>query len=167
MLRPFSQSNLYFQFRSIACANIAIATRVNNSRTFTATTTSKMSTFERITLFNIPKEEDRALLVEEYKRLVKTAVKVTSLSSNLSFIPKPESTIVEQDGEPYITNVSFGPAVPDERSQGYNFGVKTTFATLDDVKFYDAECPAHQTLKAAVGGRKEGPVLTVIFENAA
>ncbi|RAO65812.1 uncharacterized protein BHQ10_001824 [Talaromyces amestolkiae] len=126
-----------------------------------------MSTFERITLFNIPKEEDRALLVEEYKRLVKTAVKVMSFSPNLSSIPKPELINVEQDGKPYISNVSFGPAIPDERSQGYNFGVKTTFATVEDVKFYDTECPAHQTLKAALGGRKEGDVLTVIFENAA
>lgn len=105
-----------------------------------------MGTVERITLFNIPKEEDRAQLVEEYKQLVKTAVK---------------------DGKPYITNVSFGPAIPDPRSQGYNFGVKATFATMDDLKFYDVECPAHQTLKAFLGGRKEGDVLTVIFENAA
>jgi hypothetical protein len=75
--------------------------------------------------------------------------------------------VVEQDGKPYITNVSFGPAFPDPRSQGYNFGVKTTFATLEDLKFYDAECPAHQTLKAFLGGRKEGDVLTVYYENAA
>jgi hypothetical protein len=74
---------------------------------------------------------------------------------------------VVQDGKPYITNVSFGPAIPDPRSQGYNFGVKTTFATMEDLKFYDIECPAHQTLKAFVGGKKEGDILTVIFENAA
>lgn len=35
-----------------------------------------MGTVERITLFNIPNEEHRAQLVEEYKQLVKTAVKV-------------------------------------------------------------------------------------------
>ncbi|KAE8549212.1 hypothetical protein EYB25_007727 [Talaromyces marneffei] len=105
-----------------------------------------MATVERITLFNIPKEEHRAQLVEEYKRLVKTAVK---------------------DGNPYITNVSFGPALPDPRNRGYNFGVKMTFATLEDLKFYDAECPAHQTFKAFLSGRKEGDVLTVYFENAA
>lgn len=42
-----------------------------------------------------------------------------------------------------------------------------TFATMEDLKFYDTECPVHQTLKAFLGGRKEGDVLTVIFENAA
>lgn len=35
-----------------------------------------MASIERITLFNIPKEEDRLRLVEEYKQLSKTAVKV-------------------------------------------------------------------------------------------
>jgi hypothetical protein len=38
-----------------------------------------METVERITLFKIPKEEHRAQLVEEYKQLVKTAVKVPHL----------------------------------------------------------------------------------------
>lgn len=75
MLQPLFRSNIHIQFRPIACTNIAIATRVI-SRAFTTTTTSKMGTVERITLFNIPKEEDRSQLVEEYKQLVKTAVKV-------------------------------------------------------------------------------------------
>jgi hypothetical protein len=35
-----------------------------------------MASIERITLFNIPKEEDRLRLVEEYKQLSKTAAKV-------------------------------------------------------------------------------------------
>jgi hypothetical protein len=75
MLRPLFRSNIHIQFRPIACTNIAIATR-RNSRAFASTTASKMGTVERITLFNIPNEEHRAQLVEEYKQLVKTAVKV-------------------------------------------------------------------------------------------
>jgi len=105
-----------------------------------------MAPIERITLFNIPKEEDRQRLIEEYKQLVKTAVK---------------------DGKPYISNVSFGPAIPNPRSQGYNFGAKTTFATLEDMRFYDEECPAHQTLKAFGKHVVEGAPLTVYYENAA
>ncbi|OKL59840.1 hypothetical protein UA08_04774 [Talaromyces atroroseus] len=105
-----------------------------------------MAPIERITLFNIPKEEDRLRLVEEYKQLSKTAVK---------------------DGKPYISNVSFGPGFEDPRSQGYNFGVKTTFATIDDMRYYDTTCEAHKTLKAYVGGVRAGDVLTVYYENAA
>lgn len=46
-----------------------------------------MRTVERITLFNIPKEEDRAQLVEEYKQLVKTAVKVNPIPPHPPAMP--------------------------------------------------------------------------------
>lgn len=47
------------------------------SRTLTTNITlSTMAPIERITLFNIPKEEDRLRLVEEYKQLVRDALKV-------------------------------------------------------------------------------------------
>jgi len=35
-----------------------------------------MAPIERITLFNVPKEEDRKRLLEQYKVLAKTATKV-------------------------------------------------------------------------------------------
>jgi hypothetical protein len=35
-----------------------------------------MAPIERITLFNVPKAEDRARILEQYKVLAKTAVKV-------------------------------------------------------------------------------------------
>lgn len=77
-----------------------------------------------------------------------------------------KAEIVTQDGKPYISNVSFGPAFEDARSKGFNFGVKTTFASVDDLKYYDTTCEAHQKLKAFVGGVKTD-ILTVYFENAA
>lgn len=76
-------------------------------------------------------------------------------------------TNVQQDGKPYISNVSFGIALPDPRSREYNFGVKTTFASLADVEFYDRECAAHQALKAFAKGRVAGPPLTLLYDNAA
>lgn len=48
-----------------------------------------MVAVERITLFNIPKEEDRAQLVEEYKQLVKTAIKVDFLPLTPPPLPSP------------------------------------------------------------------------------
>lgn len=41
------------------------------------TTTPKMAPIERITLFKVPKEEDRLRLLEQYKVLAKTATKVS------------------------------------------------------------------------------------------
>lgn len=83
MLRPFFRSSVHTSTRQFTGTNISIATK-GNSRTFTTATTFKMGTVERITLFNIPKEEHRAQLVEEYKQLVKTAVKVIPFTLTLT-----------------------------------------------------------------------------------
>lgn len=42
---------------------------------------------------------------------------------------------------------------------------KTTFASLEDMWYYDKECEAHQKFKAFAGARKED-VMTVYFESA-
>lgn len=54
-------------------------------RQFTSTSTStstpaRMAPIERITLFNVPKAEDRKRLLEQYKVLAKTATKVCSMA---------------------------------------------------------------------------------------
>lgn len=50
-----------------------------NLRFFTTTSTSPstMAPIERITLFKVPKEEDRQRILEQYKVLAKTATKVS------------------------------------------------------------------------------------------
>lgn len=49
-------------------------------RRFTSTSKiANMAPIERITLFNVPKEEDRKRLLEQYKVLAKTATKVCDL----------------------------------------------------------------------------------------
>ncbi|KAL4891954.1 hypothetical protein BDV59DRAFT_203212 [Aspergillus ambiguus] len=102
-----------------------------------------MAPIERITLFKIPNEADRDRVLEQYKVLAKTAVK---------------------DGKPYITNIAVGPSMPDPRNKGFNLSVKTTFASLDDMKYYDNECEAHKALKALAGPVRED-ILSTYFES--
>ncbi|EAW10508.1 Dabb family protein [Aspergillus clavatus NRRL 1] len=102
-----------------------------------------MAPIERITLFNIPKAEDRARLLEQYKVLAKTAVK---------------------DGKPYILNAAAGESFPDPRNKGFNISVKTTFASMEDMEYYDKECEAHKALKAMVDGVKQD-ALTTFFQS--
>ncbi|KAL2005706.1 hypothetical protein VTN00DRAFT_10199 [Thermoascus crustaceus] len=89
-------------------------------------------------MFKIPNEVDRDRVLEQYKVLAKTAVK---------------------DGKPYITSITAGPTVPDPRNKGFNLAVKTTFASLEDMRYYDTECEAHRALKAVVGPVREDTVM--------
>ena len=51
------------------------------------------------------------------------------------------------------------------RAKGWNVAVKSAFASLADMDYYDKECQAHAKLKAiTVPGREDS--LTVWFENA-
>ena len=60
--------------------------------------------------------------------------------------------------------INAGIAEEDPRTQGYHIISRTTFALMEDMRFYDDECPAHKALKqgAAALGLKEKP-LTVYF----
>ncbi|KAJ5195371.1 Dimeric alpha-beta barrel [Penicillium cinerascens] len=102
-----------------------------------------MAPIERITLFKIPNEADRLRVLEQYKVLSKTATK---------------------DGKPYIVAAAVGQSIDDPRNQGFNISVKTTFASMEDMKYYDTECEAHKALKAVAGPVKED-VLTTFYEN--
>ncbi|KAJ5908826.1 hypothetical protein N7495_001508, partial [Penicillium taxi] len=104
---------------------------------------STMAPIERITLFKIPNDADADKILEQYKILAKTAVK---------------------DGKPYIVSAAVGKSFPDPRNKGYNVSVKTTFASLDDMKYYDADCEAHKALKALAAPIKED-VLSTYYEN--
>jgi hypothetical protein len=48
-----------------------------------------MAPIERITLFKVPKEEDRLRLLEQYKVLAKTATKVRRPNATISAIAFP------------------------------------------------------------------------------
>ncbi|RAL08883.1 Dabb family protein [Aspergillus homomorphus CBS 101889] len=102
-----------------------------------------MPQIERITLFKIPNEEDIPKVLEQFKILGRDATK---------------------DGKPYIINAAVGQSFPDARNQGWNVSVKTAFASLDDMKFYDQECEAHKALKAVVLPLKQD-IMTTYFES--
>lgn len=105
----------------------------------------------RITLFKLPKEEDRQKLLEQYKVVNANAKKVSKTPSS-DQCPRRRNPSAHrfntQDGKPYILSLAAGPAEPDQRSQGFTLVSKSEFASLDDMKYYDDECEAHQALKA-------------------
>lgn len=57
-----------------------------------------------------------------------------------------------------------GKSIPDSRNKGFNLSVKTTFASLEDMQYYDQECEAHKALKAVVSAVRED-VLSTYYEN--
>ncbi|TQS32614.1 hypothetical protein Golomagni_07066 [Golovinomyces magnicellulatus] len=97
----------------------------------------------RITLFKIPNAEDQNKLLDIYKQMPQKAVK---------------------DGKPYILNVKAGSAKPDQRAQGFTIGVVSTFASQDDMVYYDEQCAAHAELKAFAKSVHQG-VMMMFFED--
>ncbi|KAL7808232.1 hypothetical protein V8C26DRAFT_413497 [Trichoderma gracile] len=111
---------------------------------FSSSTAVKMADrVHRVTMFKLPSEEGQKKLIEQYQILRENNSK---------------------DGKPYILSMAAGPAEPDQRSQGYTFVAKSEFASLDDMKYYDAECPAHQALKKVAMTLGVEGILTVYFK---
>lgn len=58
-----------------------------------------------------------------------------------------------------------GPAEEDARSQGFTLISKSEFASLEDMKYYDDQCEAHQALKSFAMEKCEVKgLLTVYFK---
>lgn len=51
----------------------------------------------------------------------------------------------------------------DPRSQGFTLVCEAEFANLDDMRYYDNECPAHANLKAAAKNLTVDGIMTVYF----
>lgn len=98
----------------------------------------------RVTLFKIPSEEDRARLIDIYRTLPTRALK---------------------DGKPYILSATVGPTYDDARNQGYTLAIISTFASVEDMKYYDNDCAAHAELKGVAKTMHQG-VMMVYFHNA-
>ena len=98
----------------------------------------------RVTLFKIPSEEDRARLIDIYRTLPTRALK---------------------DGKPYILSATVGPTYDDARNQGYTLAIISTFASVEDMKYYDNDCTAHADLKSVAKTMHQG-VMMVYFQNA-
>ncbi|KAM3075381.1 hypothetical protein ACMFMG_007180 [Clarireedia jacksonii] len=105
-----------------------------------------MAGIVRITMFKVPTEESREVMLKNYEELSKTAVK---------------------NSTPYITSLSVGTAMPDPRTQGYNVVAKMEFANLEDMQYYDSECEAHKKFKQGIkelGNVSPAEVCCVYFE---
>lgn len=72
-----------------------------------------------------------------------------------------------QDGKPYIAYLCAGIAQDEARAKGYTIVAQSKFHSLEDMKFYDESCLAHQELKATAKGLGPlEPPLTVYVEAA-
>lgn len=60
--------------------------------------------------------------------------------------------------------MTVGPAEDDPRTQGYTLVSKTEFANMDDMKFYDSECPAHGAVKSFIKELTVDGIMTVFFK---
>jgi len=94
-----------------------------------------MGKINRITLFKIPNEEDLEAALAAY----------TKLEANNS-----------KDGKPYILSMKASKLYNDPRSQGFTLAAQTSFASLEDMKYYDDEDAAHKELKGLVGPKQQG-----------
>jgi len=99
----------------------------------------------RITMFKIPSKANQEKFLDLYRTLSSTAIK---------------------DGKPYILSLVAGQAIEDARSQGYTLVAKSEFKSLEDMKYYDDGCEAHQTLKAGAKTLGVEGVLTVYYPPA-
>ncbi|TID15321.1 stress responsive A/B barrel domain-containing protein [Venturia nashicola] len=100
-------------------------------------------TVSRTTLFKLPNEADIEAVLAAYVKLAETNSK---------------------DGKPYILSSKALKLFPDPRSQGYTLSAQTTFASVEDMRYYDEECEAHKALKDIVKPKAAGPPLMVYGE---
>jgi hypothetical protein len=122
-----------------------------------------MSPIRRITLFKIPSESDISAVLSAYDVLMTTNLKV--LPSLLSpFFPSSQIS-THQDSKPYILTCIASRIynTSEARSEGYTVAVQSTFASKEDVEFYDKECPAHKELKKVTTPAHRG-LCTLLME---
>lgn len=66
-----------------------------------------------------------------------------------------------QDGKPYILYMAAGITADPARSRGYTVVARSEFASVEDMHWYDEQCPAHAALKetARALGMPEPPLV--------
>lgn len=123
---------------------------------------SIMSYVRRITLFKIPSESDIEAVLKAYDVLKQTNKKV------MIPIPSLSRLLYEhyQDGKRYILSCDANRVYnhSEERSQGYTVAVQSTFASKEDVDYYDKECEAHKELKKVSTPAHKG-LCTLLMES--
>lgn len=121
---------------------------------------------QRSTCFKLKSPEDAQDMIDAYQTVEQTQQRVSASSQRTETDSRTytESELSTQDGKPYILSVSAHRTLDDPRSQGYNFIANTTFANMEDVKYYDEHCEAHQKLKAFAKDKVAGPPLVLHVE---
>ena len=76
----------------------------------------------------------------------------------------PSLTARTQDGKPYILRCEAAKTVDDPRNQGYSLCAQTTFANIEDMRYYDEKDEAHAALKAAGKGKVVPPPLVFYMD---
>ncbi|KAF4552643.1 Hypothetical protein D9617_9g024320 [Elsinoe fawcettii] len=71
----------------------------------------------------------------------------------------------KKDGKPYLVRAVAGQTVGDPRSQGYTLCLSTSFANVEDMKYYDEQDEAHNNIKSLFKGKVEAPPLMVYMDN--
>jgi hypothetical protein len=113
----------------------------------------------RVTLFKIPDPADVETTLASYEKLKANNSKVASRLVRSPSLGTPSDKSL-QDGKPYILQQSASKLYDDARTQGYTVSARTIFSSLDDMKYYDEECAAHNELKSVVKSLvKGGPPL--------
>ncbi|KAL6858124.1 hypothetical protein ACO1O0_005576 [Amphichorda felina] len=113
----------------------------------------------RVTMFKMPKEEDRQRMLEQYRQMAKDNQKASStLAYFITQRPSP------RDGKPYILSMTVGPAEDDPRSQGYTLVSKSEFASMEDMRYFENECPAHGEVRSLIKALTVDGILTVYFK---
>jgi hypothetical protein len=126
-----------------------------------------------VTLFKIPDPANQEKLANIYKEMPTKAKKVfhahiaVYLLNAVGFCMHNEWLLrCYQDGKPYIVSVKAGPTIEDQRNQGYTLAAVSTFASLEDMKYYDTGCEAHDALKVEARQMHQG-ILVVFYESSA
>ncbi|KAF2460652.1 hypothetical protein BDY21DRAFT_280477 [Lineolata rhizophorae] len=97
----------------------------------------------RITLFKLPEAADVDAALAKYATLKDDAKK---------------------GAQPYILAASASRVYDDPRCQGFTICAETSFASLDDMKYYDDECAAHGAIKALIKPKLQGPPLIIYMD---
>lgn len=113
-----------------------------------------------MTCFKVKEESDIQAMVDQYQSVSETNQKVITFHRKILMTQSQLS----QDGKPYILELSSRKALDDPRNPGYNLIGICKFASMDDVKYYDETCEAHQKLKAFAKDKVAGPPLVLHLE---
>ncbi|KAF1350615.1 stress responsive A/B barrel domain-containing protein, partial [Delphinella strobiligena] len=92
----------------------------------------------RVTMFRVPLPANIQPILDQYAKLQQEAKK---------------------DGKPYILRCVANRTFDDPRNQGYTICAHTSFASVDDMKYYDEQCEAHAALKAVAKDKIDPPPL--------